>query len=84
MPVYSYSHPDEITKIESISGILIKTDKVKRLVVIKSNSRFVRFHTTPEICNEFKNKINSMVNLTFTRKNGKGLQLIKIRIISLN
>ncbi|HNX23999.1 MAG TPA: hypothetical protein PKG60_08100 [Spirochaetota bacterium] len=78
---YSFSQTDEKIKIESISGVLIKVDKTKLIILIKINSRFVRFHATPKICAEFKKNINSKVNVTFTSKNGKSLQLVTIEVI---
>ena len=68
--------------VESISGLLIKIDKKKLIVVIKSSSRFVRFYATPEICAEFKNDINSEVKITFTRRSDKRLQLVTMEVIT--
>jgi len=76
-----YLQSDDTVKIESISGVLVKINKAKLVVLIKSDKRFVRFYATPEICAEFKNKIYSKVNVTFKRKNGIGLQLVTIKII---
>lgn len=54
------------------------------IVVIKSNSRFVRFHASSEICTEFKNKIYSVVNITFIRKSDEKLQLVTMKITPRN
>jgi hypothetical protein len=75
------SQSDETIKIENISGVLIEINEKDMTIFIRSNSRIVKFYATYEICAEFRNSVNSEVNINFTRRSSEGLQLMKMDII---
>jgi len=79
-PEHVFSQSDDVVKIESISGVLIEINGTEQTVFIRSNSRVVKFYTTSTICTEFKNSINSEVNITFTRRTSEGLQLVTMEV----
>jgi hypothetical protein len=81
-PEYVFSQSEETIKIESISGVLIEVNEKDLTVFIRSNSRVVKFYATSEICTEFKNSINSEINIYFTRRSSEGLQLVKMNLIT--
>ena len=80
-PLYVNPQQKTAAPVESITGILVKVDGVKHVILIRSNKRITRFYATAELCYEFKDSINSKVTATFMRKNEGGLKLLEMRII---
>jgi len=77
-PVFSSDINDDSDKI--ITGTLIKVDIKNQSIFVKENARIVKFKAAAEFCREFKDKINSEVDITYKIMNNKSLQLVSIKI----
>lgn len=71
---------NSIINDKSITGVIIRVDAKNRSVYIRANSRIVRFKAVPEICEQYKNKVNTEVDITYKIGNNKRLQIITIKI----
>lgn len=65
---------------EMITGILVKVETKKLAVYVRENSRIVKFKATIEICEKFKNKINSEVDIKYIIRNKKVLQITSMTL----
>jgi hypothetical protein len=66
---------------KTITGIIIKVDIKNRSIYIKENSRTVRFKASTEICEQYKSRINSEVEITYKIGSNKKLQIITIKLL---
>lgn len=64
------------TDVKKVTGILIKIDVKKSTVYIKENSRTVKFKASADICNQFKDRLNSVVDITYTKGHDRALRII--------
>jgi hypothetical protein len=58
----------------------VKVDLKNQSIYVKENSRIVKFKASTDICQRFKDKINSEVDITYKIGNNKSLQIITIII----
>lgn len=65
---------------KSITGVIVRVDVKNRSVYVRENSRIVRFKAAQEICEQYKNRVNSEVDITYKIGNNKRLQIITIKI----
>lgn len=64
---------------KTITGVVIKVDVKNRSIYIRENSRIVKFKASLEICEQYKGRINSEVDITYKIGNNKRLQIITIK-----
>ena len=69
---------NEETGDQQITGVLVRVDTKTQTVYVKENSRIVKFKATSVLCEQFKNKINFEVNITYKKCNKKSLQIIEM------
>jgi hypothetical protein len=65
---------------KKITGILVRVDVKNQTVYVKENSRIVKFKATSVLCEQFKNKINFEVDITYKKFNNRSLQIIEMVI----
>ena len=80
LPVKGSTEINDTLNDKTITGVLIKVDVRSRSIYIRENSRTVKFKASPEICEQYKNRINSEVEITYKIGSNKKLQIINIKI----
>lgn len=75
-----FSSGDEEAGDKKITGILVRVDLKTQTVYVKENSRIVKFKSTSVLCEQFKNKINFEVDITYKICNNKSLQIVEMVI----
>ncbi|HNX25275.1 MAG TPA: hypothetical protein PKG60_14610 [Spirochaetota bacterium] len=79
-PVFSAEAEIEENSDNVITGILVKIDSKNHWVYVKENSRIVKFKALPALCESFKYRINSQVEITYKIGDNKSLQIITMVI----
>ncbi len=71
---------------EMITGILVKVDVKKLAVYVRENSRIVKFKASSDICEKFRNRINSEVDIRYiiaSKSGGKSGNKKVLQIVSM-
>ncbi len=58
------------------NGVIQKVTEKNQSIFIKSDKKVIKFQASKELCDQYKDKLNSMVTVKYTREKNKTL-LIK-------
>ncbi len=68
-------------EVQKITGQLVKASIRHLAVYVKHDSRIVQFRTTKEVCERFKPKQWSYVEVAYNISESKALNLVAIKIV---
>ena len=78
----SDAQPGEISgQTTIISGTLFKVSVERREIYIVNDSRMIRFTADQELCDRFKDEINTMVSIEYVKGNDGALYITAMKII---
>ena len=75
-PVFSSEIAE--TSDKTITGLLVRVDVKTRCIYIKENSRIVKFKASAEMCETFKDRIYSEIDIKYKIGDNKTLMIITI------